>query len=101
MFVRFARCEMSRREDQENFRPAAPGVFVTGDEACIRQSRRDDIGFIPMLSNKTLGFARKIFHRPSRQYFPRHGWAPPWRRPPPVLAGRAVNAFTFEMFTTS
>jgi hypothetical protein len=54
-----------------------------------------------MLSNKTLGFARKIFHRPSRQYFPRHGWAPPWRRPPPVLAGRAVNTFTFEMFTTS
>ena len=77
MFVRFARCEMPGREDQENFRPAAPRVFVTADEACIRQSRRDDIGFIPMLGNKTLRFAREIFRRPSRQYFPRHGWRPP------------------------
>ena len=77
MFMRFARCEMARREDQENFRPAAPRVFVTADEACIRQSRRDDIGFIPMLGNKTLRFAREIFRRPSRQYFPRHGWRPP------------------------
>jgi hypothetical protein len=52
-------------KDAENFQPAIAGFVITGVEAGVSQTRRSDIGRIPMFPHETLGIAEQkpVFRR--------------------------------------